>query len=94
MVRWYSGMISFPNITVYPSIVKPIFNCMNSGEKMTSKDPSSVVTNRASGEMIDHAASKIFVRDFEPIISDEPASRGGNNSGPSPLEYILAALCA
>ncbi len=61
---------------------------------MNSNDQGSVVTNRARGEMVDHAASKMFVRDFKPIISDEPPSRGGNNAGPSPLEYILTALCA
>lgn len=53
-----------------------------------------IVTNKARGEMIDHAASQIFVRDFNPVISDEPPSRGGHDQGPSPLEYILVALCA
>jgi len=53
-----------------------------------------VVTNRARGKMLTHAAAKVFVRDFPGVISDEPPSRGGNNRGPSPLEYILIALCA
>ncbi|MEM7347567.1 MAG: hypothetical protein AAF485_25295 [Chloroflexota bacterium] len=53
-----------------------------------------VVVNRARGEMFTHSASKIHIRDLEPVISDEPPSRGGGNKGPSPLEYILAALCA
>ena len=56
--------------------------------------PEHLVTNRARGEMVTHAASKIHIRDLEPVISDEPPSRGGDNLGPSPLEYILAALCA
>lgn len=55
---------------------------------------SYLVTNRASGEMLDYAAAKIQVRDFEPIISDEPPARGGNNLGPTPLEFILVSLCA
>ena len=44
--------------------------------------------------MIDYTAAEVYVRDFQPVISDEPPSRGGINQGPSPLEYILIALCA
>ncbi len=61
---------------------------------MTDDDQKYQVTNRARGEMMDHAAAQVFVRDFAPIISDGPPSRGGHDQGPSPLEYILAALCA
>jgi putative redox protein len=53
-----------------------------------------VVTNRARGEMIDHAACAIHVRDFPALISDEPPSRGGQDRGQSPLELLLASLCA
>jgi uncharacterized OsmC-like protein len=56
--------------------------------------PDYIVTNRAHGKMLTHAAAEVYIRDFPPVISDEPPSRGGNNRGPSPLEYILAALCA
>lgn len=56
--------------------------------------PDYIVTNRARGKRISHAAAEVFVRDFAPVISDEPPSRGGENRGPSPLEYILIALCA
>lgn len=59
-----------------------------------SESSEHIVTNRANGKMIDHAAAEVFVRDFPPTISDEPPSRGGKNRGPSPLEYILIALCA
>jgi uncharacterized OsmC-like protein len=59
------------------------------------KDTSDfIVTNRARGEMLSHAAARITIRDLDPLISDEPPSRGGHNRGPSPLELILAALCA
>ncbi len=57
-------------------------------------EPQALVTNKAHGKMMDHAAAKVFVRDFEGVVSDEPPSRGGNNQGPSPLEYMLVALCA
>ena len=64
-------------------------------QNMTESEGSEyVVTNRARGKMIDHAAVEVYVRDFPPAISDEPPSRGGKNRGPSPLEYILIALCA
>jgi uncharacterized OsmC-like protein len=56
--------------------------------------PKHIVVNRAHGKMRTHACSEIYIRDFAPVISDEPPSRGGDNQGPSPLEYILAALCA
>lgn len=36
--------------------------------------------------------TKIQVRDFEPTYTDEPASLGGTNSAPSPLETVLIAL--
>jgi putative redox protein len=53
-----------------------------------------VVTNRAHAEMMDRTACAINVRDFPPLISDEPPSRGGQNRGQSPLELLLASLCA
>ena len=36
--------------------------------------------------------TKIQVRDFEPVYTDEPASLGGTNTAPSPLETVLVAL--
>ena len=61
---------------------------------MSEDRPDYLVTNRAQGRMLTHAAAVMTVRDFEPVISDEPPSRGGENRGPSPLEFILVALCA
>ncbi|KRT76917.1 MAG: OsmC family protein [Armatimonadetes bacterium CSP1-3] len=53
-----------------------------------------IVVNRAHGRMLTHSAAEIVVRHFPPLISDEPAPRGGEDRAPSPLEYILVALCA
>ncbi|WP_339643011.1 OsmC family protein [Jannaschia helgolandensis] len=36
--------------------------------------------------------TKIQVRDFDPVYTDEPASLGGTNTSPSPLETVLVAL--
>jgi uncharacterized OsmC-like protein len=54
----------------------------------------NIVINRARGEMLSHSATRVTIRDLEPVISDEPPSRGGTDKGPSPLEYILTSLCA
>ena len=56
--------------------------------------PKYIVTNRAHGKMLTAMASEVQVRDFPPVISDEPPSRGGEDRAPTPLEYILVALCA
>lgn len=34
----------------------------------------------------------VKVRDFDAVFTDEPASLGGTNSAPSPLETVLVAL--
>lgn len=36
--------------------------------------------------------TKIQVRDFAPVYTDEPASLDGTNTAPSPLETVLVAL--
>ncbi len=58
------------------------------------KKNTELITSRAHGTMLDHTASKVFVRDLAPVIADEKPSGGGRNRGPSPLEYILIGLCA
>jgi uncharacterized OsmC-like protein len=36
--------------------------------------------------------SEATIRDFEPLASDEPAALGGTDTGPNPVEQILAAF--
>jgi hypothetical protein len=36
--------------------------------------------------------SEAQVRDFEPMSSDEPGALGGTDTGPNPVEQVLAAL--
>jgi len=61
---------------------------------LKAKVEEYVVTNRAHGEMLSRAAVAVHVREFPPVVSDEPPARGGENRGPSPLEYVLISLCA
>jgi uncharacterized OsmC-like protein len=53
-----------------------------------------VVVNHAAGKMTGPMATALTIRDFPPFVSDEPSSRGGDNGGPTPLELLLASLCA
>ena len=61
---------------------------------MSASEAPRVVVNRVRGRMLTPTASEISVRELPPLISDEAPSRGGEDRGPSPLEYVLAALCA
>lgn len=36
--------------------------------------------------------SEAKIRDFEPAVSDEPGGLGGTDTGPNPVEQVLAAL--
>src|SRR5919198_85843 len=53
----------------------------------------SIVVHHAAGRMLSPAASEIAVREFL-VVADEPPSRGGEDRAPTPLEYVLVALCA
>jgi uncharacterized OsmC-like protein len=63
---------------------------------MSDTDDASeyIVVNRARGRMLTHTSAEIVVREHAPIVSDEPPARGGENRGPTPLEFVLVALCA
>ena len=57
-------------------------------------DIPELITSRVHGVMLDHASSRMQVRELPPLIADEKPSGGGHNRGPSPVEYILVGLCA
>lgn len=57
-------------------------------------DQTQVKTSKAYVKAIDHAASVIQIRELTPVVSDEKPWNGGQNRGPSPLEYVLAGLGA
>jgi len=56
--------------------------------------PDDIVVNRARGRMLTHTSAEIVVREHPPIVADEPPSRGGEDRGPTPLEFVLVSLCA
>lgn len=39
----------------------------------------------------DSTENNVFIRDFPPIIIDEPAQLGGTDKGANPVEYLIAA---
>lgn len=45
-----------------------------------------------SGKWESGLKTSISVRDFSPLIVDEPKSLGGTDEGPNPVEYVLAGL--
>lgn len=45
-----------------------------------------------SGEWTGGVQTKINIRNFEPIIVDEPQKLGGKDEGPNPVELVLAGL--
>src|SRR3990172_6099311 len=71
-------------------------NSLRRGDFMTGipEGNAYIVVNRAHGRMLTHSAGEIGVPPFPPRTSGEPAPRGGEDRAPSPLEYILVALCA
>jgi uncharacterized OsmC-like protein len=57
------------------------------------KDPkSSKVVFRANTCLEEGVRCSVQVRDFEPLIVDEPAELGGGDAGMNPVELILGAL--
>ena len=36
--------------------------------------------------------SRLQVRDFAPMIADEPTALGGTDKGPNPIEYLMGSL--
>lgn len=50
-----------------------------------------IVSLLASGTARDGVRSEVRIRDFAPLVIDEPPSLGGADAGPNPMEYVLAA---
>lgn len=59
---------------------------------MAASNQSPVVTVRCRGEWEEGVRTRLQIRRFAPLRSDEPEQLGGTDQGPNPMEYILAAL--
>jgi len=59
-----------------------------------SRLPSQVIDNRVTVRTgAEGFRTELFVNGF-PLVADEPVADGGNNEGPSPYDYLMAALGA
>ncbi|MEP7199299.1 MAG: hypothetical protein ABI874_05720 [Chloroflexota bacterium] len=59
-----------------------------------STQPDYIRRMSARGVWRGGRVNDIVVRDFPVLRSDEPAHNEGTNTGPTPLELTLSALCA
>lgn len=60
---------------------------------MTRTEDEHVVVNRAEGAWSAPMTTTLRARQFT-VTSDEPPARGGQDGGPTPLELLMASLCA
>lgn len=51
-----------------------------------------IMTLSASGTAHIGMRSETAIRDFGPVTMDEPPALGGDDTGPNPMEYVLASL--
>ena len=64
----------------------------SSAQAALSADPAqALATFRAQSRLGDGVDSAVAIRQFS-VQVDEPAGLGGQDTGPNPVEYILAAL--
>ena len=65
---------------------------MKSIESIQANPMLSTVLYKASTEWQEDVRCSASVRDFAPMIIDEPPELAGQNAGPSPVELVLVAL--
>jgi uncharacterized OsmC-like protein len=70
-------------------------NAINKLAEGIEKDINSgVIKLNAHLDWKDGTKNSITVRDFAPIVTDEPDFLGGTNTAPNPIEYLLAGAAA
>lgn len=65
------------------------------GEGIEKDINSGVIKLNAHLDWEDGTKNNVVIRDFFPIVTDEPEFLGGTNKAPNPVEYLLsgAATC-
>ena len=65
---------------------------MKSIEGIQANPTMSTVFFKASTQWEEDVRCSVSIRDFAPMIIDEPPELGGQDAGPNPVELVLAAL--
>ena len=65
---------------------------LNTIETLKNNSGAAKVVFKADTEWIDNTLCRSTVRDFDPIMIDEPAELGGKDSAINPVELVLVAL--
>lgn len=68
--------------------VKEVTNMIKENPELGMKKWAAHITWKDSTE------NQVFIRDFEPIIIDEPAQLGGTDKGANPVEYLIASAAS
>lgn len=58
---------------------------------LPAENKESILTLRASSRLAGNVGSQVRMRDFT-VTADEPADLGGDDRGPTPMEYALGSL--
>ena len=61
-------------------------------QRIREEPATAGTTWRAEVQWTGGFRSEVRVRDFAPIVSDEPRALGGTDSAPNPVEQLLGAL--
>lgn len=65
---------------------------LNTIEAIKKNPQASKAVFRADTELIENVKCSAKVRDFDPLIIDEPEGLGGTDSAMNPVELVIAAL--
>lgn len=55
-------------------------------------DSPRMVTLSVTGIGAEGVRSETTIRNFPPVVMDEPPGLGGQDAGPNPMEFVLASL--